>query len=265
MGLRKDSGYAQSLDVGTPRQYWHVPNRYSDELSKLQEINLIQETDSAKHLIAYGIQSLRTAAFIETTRDPIMTMLSIGIEKALKLGLGLLHVEENRTWLPARVLKNEYRHDLVKMESLLREAIRTNTARATHRYWVDEALAAVDTDLVWPALVAALNRYGQEGRFYYLDALADNPQREESPQVFWDAAERVALESDPTLKGLFDRMMRDYSLSDEFYRKLNERMADSLQRFYDLMSMAAIQGVVGERGKAWGHYFKNVGRQIVGD
>ncbi len=231
----------------------------------LQEINLIQETDSAKHLIAYGIRSLRTAAFIETTRDPIMTMLSIGIEKALKLALGLLHIEENRTWLAARVLKIEYRHDLVKMEALLREAIRTNTARATHPYWVDQALTAIDTDPVWPALVAALNRYGQEGRFYYLDALAENPQREESPQVFWDAAESVALKSDPTLKDLFDRMMHVYSLSDEFYQKLNERMADSLQRFYDLISMAAVQGVLGERGKAWGHDFKNVGRQIAGD
>ena len=73
-----------------------MPNRYDDDLSMLQGLNLIQETDSAKHLLAYGIRALRTAAFIEMTRDPIMTMLSIGVEKALKLGLGLLHVEENR-------------------------------------------------------------------------------------------------------------------------------------------------------------------------
>ena len=96
-------------------------------------MHLIQESDSAKHLLAYGIRALRTAAFIETTRDPIMTMLSIGVEKMLKLGLGLVHVEDNRVWLPARVLKYDYRHDLIKMEALLRESIRNNVDRATHR------------------------------------------------------------------------------------------------------------------------------------
>ncbi|EPD83635.1 hypothetical protein HMPREF1529_03017 [Microbacterium sp. oral taxon 186 str. F0373] len=242
-----------------------MPNRYDDDLSMLQETNLIQESDSAKHLAAYGVRTLRTAAFIETTRDPIMTMLSIGVEKLLKLSLGLLHVEAQRVWIPARVLKNEYRHDLIKMEELLRDAIRQNAVRATHRYWVDEALAALDNDPVWPFVVAALNRYGQEGRFFHLDALADNPQREESPQVFWDAAEAAALDSDPELKDLWQRMLQDYSLSDEFYRRLNERIADSLQRWLDLVSMASIQGVLGERGKAWGHDIKNVGRQILED
>jgi len=242
-----------------------VPDRYDDDLSRLQEINLIQESDSAKHLLAYGVRTLRTAAFIETTRDPIMTMLSIGVEKMLKLGLGLLHVEDNRVWLPARVLKNDYRHDLIKMEALLREAIRDNRDRATHPYYVDQALAAVDADPVWPSLVSALNRYGQEGRFYYLDALAENPQREESPQTFWDAAERVALENEPELNDLFQRMISDFSLSDEFSKSLNDRTADSLQRFSDLVTMAAVQGVLGDRGKAWGHDFKTVGRQVAGE
>jgi len=240
-------------------------NRLDDDLSRLQEINLIQESDSAKHLLAYGIRALRTAAFIETTRDPIMTMLSIGIEKMLKLGLGLLHVEDQGVWLSARVLKSDLRHDLIKMECLLREAIRNHRARATHVAFVDQALAEVDADPVWPSLVAALNRYGQEGRFYYLDALAENPQREESPQVFWDAAERVVLDNDEAISDLFQRMLSDFSLSDEFARSLNGRMADSLQRFWDLVTMSAVQGVLGTRGKAWGLDLKNVGRQMAGD
>lgn len=228
-------------------------------------MNLEQESDSAKHLLAYGVRTLRTAAFIETTRDPIMTMLSIGAEKLLKVALGLLHVEDHRQWLPLQVLKNEYRHDLVKMEELLRETIRVRADRATHRFYVDQALITIDGDAVWRPLVAALNRYGQEGRFYYLDALADNPQREESPQSFWDAAERAALESDADLNMLFTRMMSDYSLSDEFYQRLNARVADSLERWWDLVAMAAVQGVLGERGKARGHGIKAIGRQIVGD
>jgi len=73
-----------------------VPQCYDDELSMLRRINLIKESDSAKHLRAYGVRALHTSALIETTRDPIMTMLCIGLEMLLKLSLGLLHVEEQR-------------------------------------------------------------------------------------------------------------------------------------------------------------------------
>ena len=58
-----------------------MKSRYDDELTMQQSLNLEQESDSAKHLLSYGVRTLRTAAFIETTRDPIMTMLSIGVEK----------------------------------------------------------------------------------------------------------------------------------------------------------------------------------------
>lgn len=240
-------------------------NRYDDDLTLQQSLNLDQESDSTKHLLAYGMRALRTAAFIETTRDPIMTMLSIGVEKLLKVALGLLHVEDYGQWLSLQVLKNEYRHDLIKMEALLREAIHSRVDRATHRYYVDQALTALEADPVWPPLVAALNRYGKEGRFYYLDALAENPQREDSPQSFWDAAETVALESDSELKELFNRMMSDFALSDGFYQQLNARVADSLQRWWDLVAMSAVQGVLGERGKAWGHGINAIDRQILSD
>jgi len=49
------------------------------------------------------------------------------------------------------------------------------------------------------------------------------------------------------------------------HRRLDERIADSLQGFWDLTAMAGVQGVLGDRGKGWGHDFKLIGRQIVGE
>lgn len=111
-----------------------------------------------------------------TTRDPIMTMLSIAVEKLLKVAFGLLHIKDHRHWLPLHVLKNDYRHDLVRTEQLLRETIHDRADRATHRFYMDQALTVLESDPVWPPLIAALNRYGKDGRFYSLDALAENPQ-----------------------------------------------------------------------------------------
>lgn len=60
-------------------------------------------------------------------------------------------------------------------------------------------------------------------------------------------------------------MISDFSLTDEFYQRLNARVADSLQKWWNLVAMAAVQGVLGARGKTWGYGIKAVGRQIVGD
>lgn len=236
---------------------------YGDDLTPHQGLLLIQESDSAKNLLAYGLRALRQAAFHDTTRDPVMTMLSIGTEKLLKVSLGLLHVAETGRWLSRATLRNEYRHNLVSMEPLLRETIRSRLALATHQPPVHGLLERVDSDPVWPTLVAALNRYGQQGRFYYLDALAEDPQPEEPPAAFWDVVDRTAMDNDPALKGLFHASISDFALADEFNAALNAAAADSLRQWWELVAMAGKQGVFGQRGRGWGHDILDVGRQII--
>lgn len=53
---------------------------------------------STRNLLAYGIRVIRTGAFIDTTRDPILTMLSIGVEKLYKLTLGLIALDCDHKW-----------------------------------------------------------------------------------------------------------------------------------------------------------------------
>lgn len=238
---------------------------FDDGLTQSQGLLLIQESDSAKHLLAYGLRALRQSAFHDTTRDPVMTMLSIGVEKLLKVALGLFHVDVEGAWLSKQTLKNEYRHDLIRMESLLREKIRENLDSATHRGYVEDLLDAVDGDPVWPPLLAALNRYGQEGRFYYLDALADNPQTQESPAAFWAEVDRAAMENDEDLRVLFNRSIQDLSLTDEFNKRLNAAAADSLQQWWQLVAMAGTQNLMGKRGSSWGLDQGIIGRQVIED
>lgn len=231
----------------------HLDKKYRDNLTTLQSLFLIQELDSAKHLLAYGIQTMRNAAFIDTAQDPILTMLSIGVEKQFKLALGLLNVEDNGEWLPSKRLKDEYGHDLIKMDRVLRKEINSRLENATHRSYVEEALTTLHNDPVWIPFLKSLSRYGKSGRFYYIDALADSPQLEESPKSYWEKAEKVALATDPELKILFNQMVNDFSTPNAFNERLNSRLADSIQRWWDLVKISAIQGVFGDRAKSLGH------------
>jgi hypothetical protein len=48
---------------------------------------------------------IRTGSFIETTRDPILRRLSIGVEKLYKLTVGLAALDRDRKWPNATEMK----------------------------------------------------------------------------------------------------------------------------------------------------------------
>jgi hypothetical protein len=234
-----------------------------DQLTVNQTFALIRETTASRNLLAYGLLALRRTRFIDTTRDPILTMLSIGAEKTMKMSLGLLNVAAEGRWLSRSVLKNTYRHDLVLMDSTLLTQLRGNLDRSTYVEVLAPLLDAVEADPLWQPVVAMLDRYGREGRFYNLDALAEVTQPDDDPEEYWNRVDQIAIDSDAEVKRAWDACIVDYSKIDEFNTVLNERIARSIEGWWRMICMAGVQGVLGDRGTGWGFDFdpSMVGRQ----
>ncbi len=95
-----------------------------DGLTQLQGLYLVSETTSTRNLLGYGLRALRTTRFLETTLDPIMTMLSIGVEKLEKMSLGLVSTADNSNWPSVRQFRDVWRHDLVGMNAELLPMLR---------------------------------------------------------------------------------------------------------------------------------------------
>jgi len=239
--------------------------RIDDGLDNPQAFALLAEQTSARNLLAYGLNALRTAAFLETTRDPIMTMLSIGVEKLFKMALGLAHVAEHREWPPAVRFKNVWRHDLDVMLDELLGILHARMNRATHAHYVETMLEEVERDPALRPLIAALSSYGKQGRFYNLDLLAERPQAGPGPDEMWSIVEQVLIEHDDDLRAQRTAVTAtDPAAQESFIHALEARTADSLERLWRLLAMAGVQGVLGDRGKGWGIDVDPdlVGRQI---
>lgn len=237
---------------------------WDDDLTMMQGLMLIQETSGAQNLLAYGTRALRQAAFLETTRDPIMTMLSIGVEKALKTALGLAHVAEHRVWPPKSTFKNRWRHNLVVMNEDLIGTLEVRLPLATHRGVIAPLLEKVLENAAWEPIVAALSRYGQSGRFYYLDALAEDPQTDDKPSAYWNEAELALLDSRPEFRSLFYGAVSNPAEWDRRSVELTGYMAEAIEDWWDLIAAAGKHGMLSERGKTWGFEIdrKSVGKQI---
>lgn len=224
---------------------------WDDDLTQDQAFHLIRETESARQILGFGLEWLETATLIEGSRDSIMTLLSIGAEKLSKMALGLANVRDHRVWLPRTTFQSRYGHDLVRLTSDLAADLRGHLDLATHSPYIGTVLSAVERDPVWPAVVATLNRFGREGRFFELDGLAESPQRQPPPRQFRDEAERIALDSEALLGEQFARASISIEGRERFNRALNRRLAESVRNWWESIFRSGMHGMLSDRGTAW--------------
>ncbi|MFB2598149.1 hypothetical protein ACEXQE_10185 [Herbiconiux sp. P17] len=217
---------------------------------------------STRNLLGYGLRALRSARFIETTRDPVMTMLSIGVEKLLKLVVGVIALHETQSW-PSKATMMSFGHGIVALSDHTLKQVRTRTNASSD--YVKGLVDAVDADPVLQPLLAALDRYGKAGRFYNLDLLADSPQTGQDPAHLWNEAEQAALR-DPIVDQLYQVAMKpgaDNDAWDAFYSAVQGRLADSVEGFWWMLSRVGINHAFGITGETlgWEVAPNSVGRQ----
>jgi hypothetical protein len=193
---------------------------------------------------------VRTGAFIVTTRDPILTMLSVGMEKLYKLTLGLDFLDTDGRW-PSKAAMKQLGHGLEPMHDLVMRTIRRRTRDSTP--YVRALVSQVDADPCVLPLIRTLDAYGRMGRFYYLDKLGDSPQAV-NPDELWDDVEHAAR-ADPRVAALFVRAMadvQDNDVWDELTRALHDRIADSVEQIWTMIAVVGRNHALGETGTVFG-------------
>lgn len=220
-----------------------------DGLNHQQGVAFIAETNSAKNLLAYGVRVIRTGAFSETTYDPILTMLSIGFEKLHKLALGLIHLDRDGEW-PSDETKG-YGHKLSIMHEKLYPLLESRAAGKSH---VQDLLAKAKADPVTAPLIAALDQYGQGGRFSYLDLIGDAPRKWDDPRTCWDRIEQAAR-SDPAISSAAAAALAassDDELWGTFTRMVGDRIATTVEQIWTAIAECGRHGVLGDDGRPFG-------------
>lgn len=205
---------------------------------------------STRNLLAYGIRVIRTGAFIDTTRDPILTMLSIGVEKLYKLTLGLIALDCDHKW-PTKTEMQKQGYKLVAMHATVMNELRARTADKSE--YVRGLLAGVDNDTVVVPIIEALDMYGRMGWFYYLDELGD-AQQPVSPDEAWQNIEQAAL-ADPAVATLYQQAARAVGgndARDEFTRTLHERIAVAVESLWIAVAVCGRNHALGETGGTFG-------------
>ena len=234
-----------------------IPN-----LTQAQGFAFVGEITSTRNLLGYGLRVLKEGRFFDTTKDPIFTMLSIGVEKHLKLVLGVISLDSAQCW-PTRSEMKGYGHGIAEMWDRVMGEVKARTASKGD--YLRGLVAAVDADPVLRPLLEVLDRYGQSGRFYNLDLLAEDPQRELAPDELFRAVEHTAMAEPEVLRTYTAAMsnVSDQAAWDEFYATLRGRIARSIEQAWEMLSRVGMHGAFGPVGNLLGVDLRaeSVGRQ----
>lgn len=161
--------------------------------SQPQWLALDREATSARNLVRAGIESVVGIRMLAWDLDPALTMLSIGVEKMIKLTIGVVGLREDGQWRLRRG------HDLVPMHATMMAELRRIAAQED-RPGILAELDQVDGLLAWQPLLGVLHNYAMSGRFVDLDSLAGTTQPYDRPQDMWDEnVEFPVCQADPSL------------------------------------------------------------------
>jgi hypothetical protein len=208
----------------------------------------IYEMNAARALLDHADNTLAGSRFAEESVEPLLTVASIGCEKVLKMTLGVINTEVHGAWPSKQVMKT-FGHDVVTLDSQCRRLFRERSELALAKGYFKALQDEADADGLIGTFLTVLARYASNGRFYYLDDLADNPQDLPAPSEFWSDVESQTLQTDPEILQLLNGTNQDV---DAAVARSIGHVRTSLARWRNLYYRAWIQGVCGEQAKAYG-------------
>ncbi|QCB94737.1 hypothetical protein [Cellulomonas shaoxiangyii] len=167
-------------------------------LTTAQKSALLFEAHAARQLLGHGCHLLAGSHGIEGKFDALATSWSIGVEKTLKVTLGLAALSRGEKWPNGQ----KFGHNLVHMNGRLLQHLDQWQKDVSQSSWLADLLAGVRDDPILPPLLVVLDTYARSGRFAYLDRLAEVGDPPDEPRPLWQDVEMAALTVRPDLKRL---------------------------------------------------------------
>jgi hypothetical protein len=223
-------------------------------LIDLENVNLWTASMEANQLIEQGIKLLNDPreGGLPERQQALFSVLSNGVEKYLKISLGLIELKGNQKWLT----KKEYKkigHGIAEMNQRLTDYICTNLSTADRPEYIKKALSLIPDMQVMELIFGTLDRYAdKEGRFFSIDSLAGSPQPGKSPDELWIEVENKVTELNPQIKPTVSENVDSMS----YEIQLGSAIAQYFIAWQRLIAYSAMQGLFGDKGRLFGNYIE---------
>ena len=221
----------------------------SSPLTNAGEVALLYEAGAVRNLLEHGVDLIRSATSWDASRDPILAVVAIGVERMCKLTLGALDLEATGSWTNKKQMQRTGHGIGPVHEKITDEPGRRAETSTQH---VRDVLAAARDDSVARALIEGVDVYARQGRYYYLDILGGEELDWSSPQMLWIEVCSTA-EKSPEVMSAMERAVAEPSRRDlweEAHQR--ERIVVALMTLWGAVTTAGANDLLGQHGRVLG-------------
>lgn len=223
----------------------------SSPLTSAQEVALLYEMGAVRNLLEHGVDLIRSATSWDASRDPILAVVAMGVEKMYKLALGALDLEATGSWTNREQMQKTGHGIAAMHEKVIAELERRAEESTQH---VRDVMAVVENDSVSKALIEVIDIYARQGRYYYLDILGGQEQVWFSPQMLWIDVCSTAGKSPKVMSAMAQALAEPsrHDLWEVVHGYERERIADALTVLWRSVVIAGMNGLLGQHGRVLG-------------
>jgi hypothetical protein len=214
-----------------------------DGLTAAQGVALQIEAHSIQNLLRDGYRSIRGIRRIAASADSVFVVASVGVEKAMRLMLGLGDVRERGQWPPAARIQG-WGESLAELDASLEETLTRSAPAAAHPEYSALLLAGHRSDRLWHLFLHVLDRYGSSPQFAVIDRLGEVNGSWEAPLETWSRLEFAILSQRSTLAEVLSSPFESEAGREE----VSAQAARTLLRLWNLIHQFCVEGCFGERG-----------------
>jgi hypothetical protein len=212
----------------------------------LWPLALIRESNDAAALFSRGLNALRAIRHDYSDAVVVMSLLALGSEKMLKLTIGLAGRDQGTGWPSKEYMRGNVGHRVLMADQVARPLLDTNPGTAPGM--LAELKQQINDDPIVLQALGALDRFGDAGRFYFLDTLASASQPQASPQTLWAEMTATVAQDYPDVLAELASSER----YDQARQQLNDLVAGALTRWWHLYAAAWRTGAIGDEARQYG-------------
>lgn len=195
------------------------------EANKEQTELLLKEAGISSYSLCQGLTALRKANFGEKGYYyQGFFLLSIGLERLLKLILIYKYRIENNDKFPDNATLKEYGHDIEKITNLVIKGY-------------ESKLLFRKDDEPYKSMIKLLSDFAKSTRYYNLDKLTGKANLNNDPLKEWYKIQEIIINKHPIRKRMTDKELELVSLMNEIsyvsYTDNNENKINDLFKYFD--------------------------------
>lgn len=162
-----------------------------------RRLSIIEELEHANACLHAALVRIAGGRTVLRADAPTLFLLSIGIERYLKVAIHILLHQQTGQFADYATMKKKYKHDLLVLQEAVL-GLESPTARGN--LMSREDLAFVKGDELLGTLLECLDAFARNDRYFMLDGVSGEPMDpNKSPRARWEDILEIASDRNPAL------------------------------------------------------------------